>query len=189
MSYTLITAPATEPVTEALLREHATLDAALSTQLLSLYLLSARRTAEYITGRALVTQTWEATFDSFSDALELAMPPVQSVASLSYYDTTGSLQVLAPSAYVLDTRTLPGYVVPAYGTSWPVTQARVNAVTVRFVCGYGTAADVPDDIKHWMYIRAADAVDNRESIDRSGRLAPVPFVDSLLDAHRVHWSV
>jgi uncharacterized phiE125 gp8 family phage protein len=187
MSYKLITEPAVEPVTEVLLREHATLDAALSTQLLGLYLKSARRTAEWVTGRAMLTQTWEAYFDAFAPALELTMPPIQTVTSVKYYDTDGTLQTLDPAAYVVEHATLPGYVLPV--SAWPAAQARANAVIVRFVAGYDDPANVPDDIKHWIYVRAADAVDNRESIDRSGRLAAMPWVDSLLDAHRVHWSV
>ena len=189
MSYTLITAPATEPVTEALLREHATLDSNVSSALLTLYLKAARASAEGITGRAILPQTWEATFDAFSDALELAKPPVVSISSLSYYDTSGTLQVLSPTAYVLDARTLPGWVVPVYGESWPATQPRVNAVTVRFVSGYANEASVPDEIKHWIYARAAAAIDNRESVDKNGRLGRVEFIDSLLDPWCVRWSV
>lgn len=183
MSYTLIAGPTEEPVTEALLREHATIDAAVPSALLELYIAAARSSAEFLTGRALLPQTWEATFDAFpkdGGALRLARPPVLSVAFVKYYDAAGVLQTLNPAAYLLDERTEPGYVLPVGMDEWPETEDRVNAVVVRFQCGYPTAAAVRPDVRNWILIRAATAVDNRESVDRSGRLQELRFVDSLL---------
>jgi len=188
MAYTRLFGPAIEPVTEAYAREHATLDSSLSTGLLTLYLKASRATVEHALGRAVMLQTWEATYDVFTDALKLTMPPVQSVVSVKYYDVNGSLQTIDPANYVLDDRTLPGWVVPAGTYSWPATQDRINAVIVRFTCGWTDAGDVPDEIKHAILIGAADAIDNRETVDRSGRLATVPLWDGLLDRWRVHWS-
>jgi hypothetical protein len=90
------------------------------------------------------------------------------------------LQTIAAENYVLDEATMPGWVVPVTGYTWPATQERVSAVRVRFVAGWPDAEDVPAELKHWILIRAATAVDNRESVDRSGRLAELRFVDTLL---------
>lgn len=181
MSYTLITAPVEEPVTVTMLRDHATLDSAVPDSLLEVYLAAARASAEYLTGRALLPQTWEATFDEFPEsAIRLSRPPVLSITSVKYYDTDGVLQTLDSVNYTLDERTEPGYVLPVSGYSWPGTEERANAVVVRFQCGYTSAAAVRPDLKNWILIRAATAVDNREAVDRSGRLQELRFVDSLL---------
>ena len=56
---------------------------------------------------------------------------------------------------------------------------------VRFVAGYGaTAASVPDDIRLWMIAHACQVLRLPEGIT-SGTLAPLPFVDRLLDAYMV----
>jgi uncharacterized phiE125 gp8 family phage protein len=186
MSLTMITGPVDEPVTEAMLRDHATLDSSVPSALLQMYLKAARASAEFLTGRAILPQTWERTLDEFPVAsIPLGRPPVLSVTSVKYYDTDGVQQTVDPANYLLDERTEPGYVVPVDGYEWPSTQDRVNAVVVRFQCGYPTAADVREDLKHWIYIRAATAVDNREEVDRSGRLARLSFVDSLLASSAV----
>jgi len=181
MSYTLITGPASEPVTEALLREHATLDDAVPGSLLAVYIAAARSSAEHLTGRALLPQTWEATLDAFpTGAIRLARAPIIGVSSVTYYDGDGVLSTLDAGNYVLDARTLPGYVALASDASWPDTEDRVNAVIVTYTAGYSSESAIPADIRNWILIRAATAVDNRESVDRSGRLSSLQFVDTLL---------
>lgn len=183
MSLTLIQAPAVEPVTLSELREATRVDPLETDALLGIYLKAARRTAEFLTGRAIITQTWEMALDDFSDELRLAKPPVQSVVSVQYYDIDGTLQSIAPSDYVLDAAVLPGWIVPAGEFDWPETDQRINSVIVRFVCGYTSAAEVPEDIKHWIMVRVGTALDNREEVDRSGKLVTLPFFNSLLAPH------
>lgn len=180
MSYTLITGPASEPVTEQMLRDHATLDDAVPSSLLTVYLAASRATAEFLTGRALLPQTWEAYFDDFDSKLGLTPATVASVTSVKYYDAAGLLQTISSSNYVLDSASSPNRVLAIPGYEWPTTQERANAVVIRYISGWASASAVPADLKNWILIRAATAVDNRESVDRSGRLAELRFVDTLL---------
>lgn len=103
-------------------------------------------------GRALRTQTWELVIDQrFPCAIELPLPPCQSVTSIAYTDPAGDSQTLAPSAYRVfglgDLRQA-ARILPAYGGSWPATRCEPEAVVVRFVAGYGdAAATVPAPIR------------------------------------------
>ena len=112
---------------------------------------------------------------------------MQSVQSITYIDEAGATQTLAPSAYVLDDVTAPGWVLPVLDTDWPTTQDTVNAVRVRFTTGYGAAGDVPAGIKAWILLRVGTLYRFREEF-QAGTVAELPggFVDRLLDPYRVY---
>lgn len=95
------------------------------------------RDAEHETGRAFVNQTWELSLDAFPAAIRLGRSPVVGVSSVQFYDLDGVLQQLDPQDYLADTKSEPGWIVPAPGRTWPATAARIHAVEVQYVCGYG----------------------------------------------------
>lgn len=115
------------------------------------------------------------------------VPQLQSVESITYIDTDGVRQTLAPSAYKVDVVAAMGRIVPAYGTAWPLTRNEINAVEVSFTSGYGAPSDVPRGIKSWILIRIGTLYANREelAILPRGKVEPLPFVDRLLDPYRV----
>ncbi len=122
--------------------------------------------AEHETGRAIMEQDWELILDAFPNAeIRLDKPPVTSIISVTYCDTAGNLQTLDSAAYSLDPDLLPGFLFPAVGTSWPVTQDVANAVRVRFRCGYGTTpAAVPDGLSDWLLVQVQTLYDNRDLV-------------------------
>lgn len=115
-------------------------------------------------GRALCTQTWDIVIDGFPrcDAIEIPLPPLQSITSITYVDQDGATQTMPAADYIVDTASKPGVVALAYGKSWPSARAQRNAVTIRFVAGYGAAADVPAAIKDAMKLLIGDRHANRE---------------------------
>jgi hypothetical protein len=120
--------------------------------------------------------------------ITLPMPPLQSVESIKYYDaTTQALTTLDPSQYLIDIISEPARITPAYGTSWPATLSRINAVEIAFTCGYGLAVAVPQGIKNWMLVRIGSLYEHREevAIMSRGKIEPLPFIDNLLDPFRV----
>ena len=160
MALTLVTGPAADPVSLADVKAHLRIDGALEDATLLAYVQAARLHLEGRDGwlnRALITQTWDYTLDRFpitvcgaswDPTIYVPLPPLQSVTSITYTDTNGAPQVLAPTEYDIDTKADPGRIVPAYGKYWPATRAVVNAVTVRFVAGYGAgAAAIPRPIR------------------------------------------
>ena len=148
-----------------------------------------REQAEHEIGGALITQTWERTLDAFpaaGGALELGMPPVQSITSVKYLDAAGTEQTLVNTAYTLDAVAAPGWVLPAAGTDWPATGDYANAVRVRFVAGFGAASSDPAAGKAWMLLHIAEWYAQREAgADKPRDL--LPHAARLLDRARQWW--
>lgn len=92
--------------------------------------------AEHDIGRAIINQTHRVTLDGFTGRIELPVIPVQSV-EVRYLDVDGIEQTLDPQDYLLDDGRAPYAIVPAPGKAWPETFARINAVKVDAICGYG----------------------------------------------------
>jgi uncharacterized phiE125 gp8 family phage protein len=194
------TATYTDNIADASLGAEAPATNTTSDPLLGLLIASARAAAETELHRSLVTQTrdmyldefpndwiYGATFDCKGSAILL--PPLQSVTSITYVDTNGTTQTLAADQYLVDAKSQPARITPTYGLTWPSTRKQNNAITIRFVDGYGAAAAVPQCIKNWMLVRIKTLWDNREQIvvGPTGMVQiPPSFIDSLLDSERVY---
>lgn len=165
MALTLVTPPGAEPVSLAEAKEHLRITSAREDNLITTYLKAAR---QYIDGkdgvlnRALITQTWDWTLDAFpkncGESLRVPLPPLQSVTSIKYLDTQTPPveQTWASTDYTVDAKTEPAWIAPAIGKVYPSTASVFNAITVRFVAGYGTlATDVPEPMR--LAIKAAVA--------------------------------
>lgn len=141
-----------------------------------------------IMGRALLTQTWDLKLHYLPAVITLPLPPLQSVTSITYLDTEGASQTLAASVYqVVDNGNSPSQIVEAYNQDYPSTRDQAQAVTVRFVAGYGAAADVPDPIKVAIKLLVSQWYDRRESVVVGKTVAELPFaVKALLGPYRVH---
>lgn len=187
MALKLITAAATYPITLAEAKLHCRVDSADEDTLISALITASTEMAEHITGRALMTQTWELTLDAFPEAFELTRVPVQSITSLKYYDDAGTQQTLSNTLYALDNADDHGfaYVVPVYAGSWPTSRDQINAVSVRFVAGYADAASVPEGIKQWIKLTISTMFENRETVSIGG-MSSLPFCDRLLDRYSVY---
>lgn len=184
----LYTAPAAEPVTLEEVRIYLRIDSTEEEALLAALIVAARNAAETITRRALITQTWDYCLDAFPIwTLAIPMAPLQSITSIKYVDDSGVEQTLAPADYRVDSVSAPARIQPAYGKEWPTPREVSNAVTVRFVAGHGTAAQVPECIKTWIKMRVASLYEQREQfvIGQPIQALPHPFLDGLLDPFRV----
>lgn len=143
--------------------------------------------------RTLCESTWTLTLDEFPEGgIKLPMPPILSVQSIVYYDSTGAQLTLNPADYIVDTASEPGWVWLAPGKVWPETQDRINAVTVTYKAGYlsgGTAQQqreaVPKDLRAWLLIRVATLYENRESVSFASAPFNITALDSLWQTHRV----
>jgi uncharacterized phiE125 gp8 family phage protein len=204
-SLTLQTAPSVSFVDDAVLWAHLRLDLTGSpAEPYDKALVDAYRDAvqshldgvDGVLGRALITQTWSMTLNGFpvcydrihgDQRITLPLPPLQSVASITYIDLDGVQQTLAPSAYrVLMRGTDRGAVVPAYGMSWPATRAIKQSVTVTFVAGYGdTAADVPKGIQQAALLLMTDLYENRSAHEVGTIISANRTVDALLMPFRM----
>lgn len=186
MTLKLHTGPGAEPITLAEAKLHLRVEHAVDDGLISIYITAAREKAEHIIGRALISQTWERVLDAFpAREIELGMPPVQAITSITYLDAAGATQTVSPANYALDNTTLPGWVLPAATYTWPATADTVNAVRVAFTCGYGASgASVPAAARQWMLLHIGAAYRNRETFAQGQTVADLPsrYADSLLDS-------
>lgn len=166
------------------------------------WITAARMFCERFTHRSFITTTWDLSFDGFPfcgrvtsqywmDPIYLPQAPAISIASVSYVDMNGVTQTWASSNYTTDfpsgPTAGPGSIWPNYGTPWPVVRPVPNAVTIRFVSGYGAAGAVPAPIKSAMKLLIGLWHANREAgqIIR-GSADVLPYgIDALLWPYKV----
>lgn len=189
MALKLITPPAEEPITLQEAKLHLRVDSNDDDTLITSLITSAREYCEDFLNRALITQTWDLTLDDWPDEdyIKVPLPPLQSVTSVTYYDTDNNATVMDAADYFVDDQSEPGRVHLAYGESWPSTTLRpANGVVVRFVAGYGNAANVPQKIKQAMLMLIGHWYENREASVTGTVSREVEFaVNSLLWLDRV----
>jgi uncharacterized phiE125 gp8 family phage protein len=190
MALTVVTAPTVEPVSLAEAKLQCRVDISADDALITALIVAAREMAETITRRALITQTWDWVLDAFpqGDRLEIPMPPLQSVTSITYVDQDEASDTVSSDDYVVDTDGEPGRVVLKSSATWPSVTLRVaNGVAVRFVAGYGDAAsDVPQAIRQAMLLTIGHWYENREDSVGVGNIQRIPIgATSLLWPYRV----
>lgn len=141
----VITPPAELAVPLADVKAHLRVEISDDDALITRLIQACTRAVERRAGRALVTQTLEASFDAFpAGALCLPRPPLQSVTSVVYDDTDHAEQTFAAAKYAVLTTTEPGRLILVPNESWPAVRDGGGAVRVRFVAGHGAASDVPE---------------------------------------------
>ena len=184
----LITAPAIEPVTLAEVRADRRVTSTAEDSMLTRLITVARQECENTLRRALITQDWETRLDAWPPgSLALGPATVQSIVSVKYINTSGTLTTVSSSVYRLDADAIPAQLSLAYSQDWP-TDIRDEPRAVRIVarCGYGdAAANVPENVRHWIIQRVGTLYEQREQIVIGASVAPTPFVDCLLDSERI----
>lgn len=190
VSMSVITGPASEPITLAEAKLHCRVDTDADDTRLTSAIVAARIVAESRTNRAIVSQTREAKFSDWpgtddrgvQQVFRLPGAPLTSVTSVKYYDGNGTEQTLASTVYDVLTASEPGEVVLKPGQSWPAIQNDKRApITIRYVCGYTDADAVPDDIKIAMHMLIAHWYKIGETTV-AGMISKTPFgTEVLLD--------
>jgi uncharacterized phiE125 gp8 family phage protein len=190
MALSLVTDVTVEPLTLEEAKAQCNIVASDDDDLLLSLITAARHWAEQFTHRSLAQKTWDLKLDGFPywGAIEIPMPPVTAISSVSYVDTSGVTQTLAlTTQYVTDIpagpTAMPARVMSAYSVPWPSTRWVANAVTVRFTAGYtGTGVNAtPDPIKQAMRLLISHWNENREAVVVTGLPQTVPLAaESLL---------
>lgn len=158
--------------------------------LLESWIKAATQYFEEITGRQVLTATWELYLDAFPIAsrIELPHPPLQEVVSVEYLDgdtavsfTDGASPEVAhwQSYAPAGAHAKRGWVELKSGQSWPTVTVSTQAVRIRYTAGYGdTDADVPDLVKAAIGLLVAHFEQFRSEVhlsERSGKLEQLPF--------------
>jgi uncharacterized phiE125 gp8 family phage protein len=178
MALSLFTAPATEPISLDEAKAHCRVDTDDENGLFDNWIAAAREHVETHTRRALITQTWDSKLDAFpcdGGAIWLPFPPVSSVTSITYTATDGTSTTWSSSLYDTELPSGPkaarARIVPGYAEYYPSTRSEINAVTVRFVCGYGGAGDVPSGLKAAMLLLIGQWFRHRDEDDTTVKAA------------------
>jgi uncharacterized phiE125 gp8 family phage protein len=156
--------------------------------LLNDIITSAREHVEDICRRAIITQTWDYCLPGWpsSNFIKLPYGNLQTVTSIKYRESdwltsADDITLTEGTDYLVETNgEYCGRVVLPYGESWPSgTLYPSNPITIRFVCGWTTAALVPYKIKAAMKMICADIYENRER--QSVGTAQIYFENKTVD--------
>lgn len=191
MGLVMLTGPAEEPVGVEEAKAHLRVSTGADDALIGSLIAAAREHVEARCRRALVTQVWDLYLDAFpaGEEIELAMPPLRAVESVTFFRDDGTSGVMSSLEYVVDAVGEPGAVVLAKGAGWPSAELRPrNGVRVRFEAGYGGAEDVPRAIRQAVLLIVGALYENREQVivAQGVNLALLPFgIEALLAPFRV----
>ena len=198
IGYRIITAVTEEPVTLDEAKKHLritedtlsveTLEDALILSLIT----AAREYCEGFTRRALAEQTFEAYLDRFprGDRFELPRPPLQSVTSLTYRDSSGTETMMAENTdYLVDLESDVGQIILPYGISWPsFTKYPVNPIKARYTAGYSATNEIPKSIKQAVLLLIGHWYANREAASAESVSREIEFsVKALLSPWKAGW--
>ena len=188
MTLTLVTAPTEEPITLDEAKAHLRVDATDEDDVIGSLVKAARQHVENFTHRRLITQTWDYKLDGFpSGDIELPLAPLLTSTApvVTYTDTAGASQTWASTNYTVDAPSGPwarrGRLFLNYGLLYPPTRSIDHAVSIRFLCGYGGPASVPEPIKLAMKLLLGHWYANREAVNVGNITSEYPqAVDALL---------
>lgn len=174
-------APTAQPVDQDEVRAHLRdLPGDDTDYVMKVLVPAATRHVEDIGSIALINQTWATTLDCFprnDRYIKLHRSPLQSVSSVQYYDGDNASQTWSSSNYDVDTASRPGRIRPVESQVWPDTYHRLNAVTVTFVAGYGSASgNVPGNCKLAVLYLVGEMYRNREVMMTSQMREQVEFL-------------
>lgn len=114
--------------------------------------------------RSLITQQWTVTYNHFHhSSFKLYYGNVQSVESITYYDTENVGAIVPASDYSLVDNMLAS-VELNYNKTWPsITLKPSNGVEIKYTCGYGdNGSDIPRPIRQGILNYVATLYEGRE---------------------------
>lgn len=194
MGRSLVTAPTEEPLTLEAAKLHLREDGSEQDAIIQALIVTARRHAEEVTGRRLITQDWKETLDAFPcvssrnrfAAIRLGLSPIQSVVSIKYIDTSGAEQTLSTDVYALRADRQPPEVALKFGQTWPVARDEPDAVRVTVRVGYGSEpSSVEEGIRTAMLIHLSAMYEQREGVITGTIVADNPLVETLYGPYKV----
>ena len=193
-SLTVVTPPATEPVTLTEAKAWARIDGTDDDAILTGLVTAARMAAEEYLRRTLITTVRKLTLDladspfgnCYSEGtydlpvtalygglpatVELPKGPAQSITSVVTYDLSDAASTYSANYYRIDAA--GDRLVLNYGSVWPSNLRPVAACAITYAAGYGTASAVPQPIKSGMLIHVASLYEQRGMCEDAMALPP-----------------
>lgn len=127
--------------------------------LIGVLIPAATLAAEAYLRRSLITRNLTLHLDAkdLAGGLDLWLPPVISVASVTAYLQDDSASVMDLSNFVVDTAGGRLLLKTYSGAVWPSVLRPIDSVQVAYSAGFGEAlADIPDTIREGIILTVAD---------------------------------
>ncbi|MCE9566358.1 MAG: phage head-tail connector protein [Planctomycetes bacterium] len=204
-SLTLVTAPTSEPVTLGEVKAWARLDTGDEDPTLDALIATARGAAEEYLRRSLITQSWKLTlgleqspdyynlpagvydlpvsalFAGLPRSIHLPKGQIQSITSVTTYDTTNTGTVYSSSNYYLDAA--GERVVLNTDAVWPSPLRPAAACEIVYAAGYGdTASSVPQPVRTAILMHVAAMYETRGQCEQPDM---PPAVEQILKKYRI----
>jgi uncharacterized phiE125 gp8 family phage protein len=166
--------------------------------LLDRQIVAARQVFERETGYQLLTAEWTAILDGFprsarvpgsAEPVILGRRPLVSVEAIRYRDADGASQTWDAAEYLVEATTSPratyGRIFPKVAFCYPDTDPLPGSVEIDFTAGYGTAAAVPEDIRHALLVLVSHFYEHREAVVLGAVPMSLPLgLQHILSGHR-----
>jgi uncharacterized phiE125 gp8 family phage protein len=186
-----ITAATDEPIDSTEVKKHIAIDSTetiFDTQIND-FIKAARMYIEAETGRQICTATYDLIVDRFPAgrvAINIPKGQLQSITHIKYIDTDGVQTTLAGSKYKVSDSREPAIIQPAFNEVWPTSRREIDAVEIRFVCGYGDSTATPEGIKQAALLLVGNYFANREPVVIGTITASLPLsVNSILAHYKI----
>jgi uncharacterized phiE125 gp8 family phage protein len=185
----LVTPPTAEPIDVASVKLYSRITSDVEDLVVDTLIRQARQQVERDTQIALLTQTWDVAFDNFPAAvsyLPVPIGPLQSVTSVTTYDTAEVGTVFSASNYWTDVFGTYGRIGLKDTITWPSSLRPQNALVARVLVGYTSVDLIPESllhairilVTHWFEYRGAQSPLDFRAVPE----AP-PGYQALINAH------
>jgi uncharacterized phiE125 gp8 family phage protein len=208
---TVTSPPAVEPVSVALVKQHARIFTTADDALVAIYAQTARVMVEEYLSRKLINQTclWTVRpegslhggYSRVPRTMRLPRAPVSAINSVTILDYLGNSTVVTPATlpvaqggpilgYLSDLNLAPatlriGQETPLSGGG-TVSWTQLDSIQVSFTAGYGAdGTTVPPNINQAILMVAANLYENRGDAEAEKLFSPV--VEMLLDRDRLQF--
>jgi uncharacterized phiE125 gp8 family phage protein len=183
----LLTAPAVEPVSLDEARAFLRVEHNDDDEVIAALIAGSRIHVEAQTRRALITQGWRITADSWPQdgRLTIVPAPLQALTAARVYDVDGNAQALDLQAFVPDLGASALVFAP---WALPAPGRLAAGIELDVTIGYGDAAiDVPEALRQAIRLLTAHWYDNRGLVAAGSTQAAVlpQTVAALIAPYRV----
>jgi uncharacterized phiE125 gp8 family phage protein len=181
---TLLTAPASEPVSLEAAKAHLRVDSDDDDTLIGGFILAAVGHLDGYTGllgRCIITQVWVQKFDDWRAIMRLPFADVQGVV-LNYFDENDVEQTVSSTLYTLFQDGLGNYIRFKDDFTDPSVGPDYGGISATMTCGFGAAGDVPRPLMEAMLLHIGTLYKYRETLGE--RVAPNMAFESLISPYR-----
>lgn len=180
----LVTPPTERAVSLNEARRHMRVENTDSDDLIAMYVEAAEQSLAYV-GRALKPATYALDiYGHVGHRIDLPMPPLRAVSSITSPDATGAMAAVDPANYTVTTTSQGrGTILTAVAYRWPFPPYVPGyvAATITFTAGYDV---VPSALRAAILLIAGTLFENRSEA------SPIPMthlpygIDSLVGPYR-----